>query len=191
MGADGTLFADVTSLARRWELSPERHFRLDLKFRLGEEASPNSLPIPALGAGELTLEVETETEGKAGSRGCRERRERREAEASGEDCQRRQRTCCRKSLQVSFKEIGWTDWIRAPESYNMYNCGGSCPDKYKAANMHAMIKSSLHRLSGGSSPGLCCTPASYEPMTLLHYSSEGRLTLTAFEGMIVTQCHCS
>ncbi|XP_067824847.1 protein decapentaplegic-like [Heptranchias perlo] len=177
-----TFSLNIRPLIQRWTGNAEQHIRVELEFH---PPHPDIL-VPILTSDTsnyLRLEVETEQVQSI----TRERR----ATNSAEDCQRRQRSCCRKTLQVSFKEIGWSDWIRAPESYNMYNCGGSCPANYKPANMHAMIKSAMHQLSGGASPGLCCIPAAYEPMTLLHYSTEGKLTLTAFEGMIVTNCHCS
>uniref|UniRef100_UPI00398F2100 growth/differentiation factor 15 isoform X2 n=1 Tax=Pristiophorus japonicus TaxID=55135 RepID=UPI00398F2100 len=177
-----TFSSDVRPLVQRWMDSGQEQVRVQLEFHTPH---PEML-VPILGSDTssyLRLEVTT-GEGRSITR---ERR----AASSAEDCLRRQRSCCRKSLQVSFKEIGWSDWIRAPESYNMYNCGGTCPANYKPANMHAMIKSAMHQLSGGSSPGLCCIPAAYEPMTLLHYSTEGKLTLTAFDDMIVTNCHCS
>lgn len=34
--------------------------------------------------------------------------------------------CCRESLYVSFKDIGWNDWILHPPGYNAYFCRGSC-----------------------------------------------------------------
>ncbi|XP_055514457.1 growth/differentiation factor 15-like [Leucoraja erinacea] len=167
---------DVRPLVERWMGSGLQQVQVQLQFH---PPHPDR-PLVQQGDG-AQLEIETRVQRRRGRR----------AASSGEDCRRRQRSCCRKSLRVSFKEIGWNDWIRAPESYNMYNCGGACPANYRPANMHAMIKSAMHQLSGGTSPALCCIPAAFEPMTLLHYSSEGTLTLTAFEGMIVTNCHCS
>ncbi|XP_051893980.1 growth/differentiation factor 15-like [Pristis pectinata] len=173
---------DVRPLIERWMGSGQQQVQVQLQFHPPHPDNP-VLDPGSNTSNHLSLEIETKEVASV----PRERR----AASSGEDCRRRQRNCCRKSLRVSFKEIGWSDWIRAPESYNMYNCGGTCPANYKPANMHAMIKSAMHQLSGGASPALCCIPAAYEPMTLLHYSSEGTLTLTAFEGMIVTNCHCS
>lgn len=34
--------------------------------------------------------------------------------------------CCREKLYVSFRDIGWDDWIIHPSGYDAYFCRGSC-----------------------------------------------------------------
>uniref|UniRef100_A0AAY5EW63 TGF-beta family profile domain-containing protein n=1 Tax=Electrophorus electricus TaxID=8005 RepID=A0AAY5EW63_ELEEL len=88
--------------------------------------------------------------------------------------------CSQKSLSVSFEEIGWSDWIVAPSAYTMH-----------FSSMHTQIKSRLHRLSKGATPGPCCVPAAYEPMVLMHYDSRGKLKVSSFDDLIVSKCHCA
>uniref|UniRef100_A0A452I9L5 TGF-beta family profile domain-containing protein n=1 Tax=Gopherus agassizii TaxID=38772 RepID=A0A452I9L5_9SAUR len=135
----------------------------------------------ARGAEMLNLEVETQEH--LGSR-------LRKARALEEECRKSDGKCCLKSLKVSFQDIGWSDWVIAPNSYYMKFCEGSCPHNYKPASMHAQIKARMHTLSK-ETPAPCCVPAGYDPMVLMHYNGDGRLVSTLFEDMIVTTCHCA
>uniref|UniRef100_H3B924 Growth/differentiation factor 15 n=1 Tax=Latimeria chalumnae TaxID=7897 RepID=H3B924_LATCH len=178
-----TFSLDVGSAVQQWIASTEESLQLVLEF--SPTVSVVDAPLFKEGKDQLTLEIETQE--NASIRSPRERR----AVSSEEDCKKSDKKCCRKSQRVSFKEIGWSDWVIAPESYTMRFCDGSCPHNYKPASMHAQIKAKMHHFSNGHTPAPCCVPAAYEPMLLMHYNSEGKLTLTPFEDMIVSKCHCA
>lgn len=167
---------DVTGAIQPWVSGPEATLRLELDFTTNVSAalvtSWGETPV---------LEVETQ-ENPA--------RAARRARGLEEECGRSDGRCCLKSLKVSFHDIGWSDWVIAPNSYYMRFCEGSCPHNYKPASMHAQIKSRVHSLSKAAPPP-CCVPAGYDPMVLMHLDSEGRLVSSLFEDMLVTRCHCA
>lgn len=167
---------DVTGAIQPWVAGPEETLSLELDFTTNISAalvtSWGETPV---------LEVETQ-ENPA--------RAARKARGLEEECGRSDGRCCLKSLKVSFHDIGWSDWVIAPNSYYMRFCEGSCPHNYKPASMHAQIKSRVHSLSKAAPPP-CCVPAEYDPMVLMHLDSEGRLVSSLFEDMLVTRCHCA
>nr|XP_033813021.1 growth/differentiation factor 15 [Geotrypetes seraphini] len=180
--SEETLTFNLQFAIQKWVASSEKTLHLELDFVL--EIPPN-LPEKWEGINPVILEVETQRGG--GSRA----RKARAVLPNEEDCKNSETNCCRKSLRVSFEEIGWSDWVMAPKSYTMYFCDGSCPHNYKPASMHAQIKARMHNLSNGATPAPCCVPANYGSMVLMHYNSVGKLILTPFEDMIVQKCHCA
>uniref|UniRef100_A0A8C9SIJ0 TGF-beta family profile domain-containing protein n=1 Tax=Scleropages formosus TaxID=113540 RepID=A0A8C9SIJ0_SCLFO len=159
-----------------WNLNSEEPLVLEVEFVMCGSWCLQETP-------RISLEMEISTPEP------KRRRQRRRA-SKDEDCEEDE-CCCRKSLTVSFKDIGWSDWVVAPESYTMYFCAGSCPHNYKPASMHTQIKSRVYHLTKGATPRPSCVPAAYEPMLLMHYNSDGKLTYTLFNELVVSKCHCA
>nr|ABV04322.1 BMP [Schmidtea mediterranea] len=101
--------------------------------------------------------------------------------------------CQRYSLIVTFKEVGWSKWIIAPQNYNAYYCKGNCPyplsDNFNATN-HAIIQLLIHGLKDISIPKPCCVPYNLRPETLLYLNREGDALLREFKDMSVSSCSC-
>lgn len=167
---------DIRAAAEKWRMrSSNSTLIVDVGFVMGSRTIQD---IP-----KITLEMDfISHNGKGKQRQARSTRD--------EGCDEGNK-CCRKSLNVSFKDIGWSDWVVAPSSYNMYFCEGSCPHNYKPASMHTQVKSRMHHMTKGATPRPCCVPAAYEPMILMHYDSRGKLKLTPFNDLIVSKCHCA
>ncbi|XP_043920427.1 protein DVR-1-like [Protopterus annectens] len=167
-------------LADHWNKNPEENVEIEVAYFLIQSSENNGYNAT------YNIQVELEIEAH---KILKPKRIMREVE--GEDCQENQTQCCRKPLLVSFKDMGWSDWIVAPQSYNAFYCDGTCPAKYKAANAYSVIKSKMHSLSKGQIPGPQCAPALHEPLTIMHFDSEGKLTISALDNMIVSKCSCS
>jgi hypothetical protein len=99
--------------------------------------------------------------------------------------------CCRYPLWVSFRDIGWNNWVVEPEGYQAYYCDGSCPHRYKPAHTFAGIKSAIHLVNPAAAPEPCCTGTKLSPLTLLHYDEWGLLKVTQYSDMVVQECKCA
>ncbi|XP_055878309.1 bone morphogenetic protein 2-like isoform X2 [Biomphalaria glabrata] len=101
--------------------------------------------------------------------------------------------CKRHSLYVNFDEVGWNDWIVAPNGYNAYFCHGECmaplPDFAKATN-HAMLQARVYKVNPNSVPMVCCVPIKMSPMSMLYRDEQGKTILKVYQDMSVDECGC-
>ena len=99
--------------------------------------------------------------------------------------------CCRFRTHISFSEIGWNDWILAPEGFDAYFCDGECPHRFKMANNFAGIQSVLHLNNPKKYPKLCCVPSKLSPLTILHKDDKGRYMFKDYPDLVVEDCRCA
>ncbi|KAI1900354.1 hypothetical protein AGOR_G00049100 [Albula goreensis] len=104
------------------------------------------------------------------------------------------RNCARRYLKVDFADIGWSEWIISPKSFDAYYCSGSCqfpmPKSLKPSN-HATIQSIVRAV--GVVPGIpepCCVPEKMSSLSILFFDEHKNVVLKVYPNMTVDSCAC-
>lgn len=144
---------------------------------------PSDRSLAASPSAQLRLELHWRPSARRGRRSVHVR--------ATDGCPLGEGRCCRlQSLRVSLQDLGWSDWVMAPRELDVRVCSGACPSQFRSANRHAQMVARLHRLKPELAPAPCCVPSSYEPVVLLHRDSEGRVSLTPYDDLVASDCHC-
>uniref|UniRef100_A0A3Q1F020 Growth differentiation factor 3 n=2 Tax=Acanthochromis polyacanthus TaxID=80966 RepID=A0A3Q1F020_9TELE len=103
-------------------------------------------------------------------------------------------TVCRtRSLYVDFMDVGWQDWVIAPQGYMANYCHGECPfpltERLNATN-HAILQTLVHALDPFGTPQPCCVPIRLSPVTILYYDNNDNVVLRHYQDMVVQECGC-
>ncbi|NWR78025.1 BMP3 protein, partial [Centropus unirufus] len=104
------------------------------------------------------------------------------------------RYCTRRYLKVDFADIGWSEWIISPKSFDAYYCSGECqfpiPKTLKPSN-HATIQSIVRAV--GVVPGVpepCCVPDKMSSLSILFFDENKNVVLKVYPNMTVESCAC-
>ncbi|XP_069834883.1 growth/differentiation factor 10 [Dendropsophus ebraccatus] len=104
------------------------------------------------------------------------------------------RVCTRRYLKVDFADIGWSEWIISPKSFDAYYCSGVCefpmPKVVRPSN-HATIQSIVKAV--GIIPGVpepCCTPERMSSLSVLFLDESRNVVLKVYPNMSVESCSC-
>ncbi|XP_063619020.1 bone morphogenetic protein 2-like [Cydia splendana] len=100
--------------------------------------------------------------------------------------------CQRRPLTVQFEDLGWSEYILAPNDYDAGYCSGECrPQNLPNATNHAIIQALVNRLEDAVGvPRPCCVPTELEPVALLYISEENNVVLKNYPNMKVKSCGC-
>lgn len=100
--------------------------------------------------------------------------------------------CCKQRFYVSFKAIGWDDWIIFPHGYFANYCRGSCA--YRSPDMlptkYSTFMSEFRRLGKMAEMQSCCAPLKFSSMDLIYYDRTGKIIKSHLPQMIVDECGC-
>lgn len=109
-------------------------------------------------------------------------------------CERNTERCCKQEFYVSFRELGWDDWILAPSGYQANYCRGSCDSKYLTPDsFHSMYAHLLEEMRRTREPGVishCCAPTRLLPMTLVYIDEHNNIVKRDVPRMVVAECGC-
>ncbi|XP_051932429.1 bone morphogenetic protein 7-like isoform X2 [Hippocampus zosterae] len=101
--------------------------------------------------------------------------------------------CKKRELYVSFRDLGWQDWIIAPEGYAAYYCEGECAfplNSYMNATNHAIVQTLVHFINPGTVPKPCCAPTQLHGISVLYFDDSSNVILKKYRNMVVRACGC-
>ena len=104
------------------------------------------------------------------------------------------RNCARRYLKVDFADIGWSEWIISPKSFDAFYCSGACqfpmPKSLKPSN-HATIQSIVRAVGVVSGiPEPCCVPEKMSSLSILFFDENKNVVLKVYPNMTVDSCAC-
>ncbi|RWS13376.1 putative TGF-beta ligand glass bottom boat protein-like protein [Dinothrombium tinctorium] len=103
------------------------------------------------------------------------------------------RSCQKKTLYVSFRDLGWQDWIIAPDGYAAFFCDGECSFPLNAhmnATNHAIVQTLVHLMNPTNVPKPCCAPTKLSSIMVLYFDDNSNVILKKYKNMIVKSCGC-
>lgn len=102
--------------------------------------------------------------------------------------------CCKQKFYVSFRQLGWDDWIIAPPGYYANYCRGDCaaghrtPDTFLNYYTHVIEEYRKMDRLVGMQP--CCAPLKFSPMSLIYYGPDSNIIKRDLPKMVVDECGC-
>lgn len=103
--------------------------------------------------------------------------------------------CCKQRFYVSFKALGWDDWIIAPAGYYANYCSGTCgggynrtPDTFLTYYSHVFHEVRKYNKLNGNQ--LCCAPLKFSSMSLIYFGPDSKIIKRDLPKMVVDECGC-
>ncbi|XP_056129444.1 bone morphogenetic protein 7-like [Lampris incognitus] len=115
------------------------------------------------------------------------------AETATDNLSNAKQGCKKHELYVSFRDLGWQDWIIAPEGYAAYYCEGECAfplNSYMNATNHAIVQTLVHFINPETVPKPCCAPTQLHGISVLYFDDNSNVILKKYRNMVVKACGC-
>jgi len=130
--------------------------------------------------------VRDATEGRKRGRKSRKR-------TDFEDMMDRPRSCQMGMLYVNFEDLGWKDWVIAPDGFIAYYCTGECSFPLTAAmnaTNHAIVSTLVHTYYPQEFPKPSCAPLKLGSISMLYYDDGSNVTVKKYKDMVIKSCGC-
>ncbi|NXC26478.1 DERR protein, partial [Campylorhamphus procurvoides] len=178
------LLFDLSVVAKGWRRTQE----LGLTLEISASGNP-----PSLCSGIATF-LDTSLLVVTLSPQCQAARRMRRRKRSAEHPQVTPSKLCKpRRLYISFSDVGWENWIIAPQGYLANYCRGECPFPLAAelnSTNHAVLQTMVHSLDPQGTPQPCCVPVRLSPISILYYDNSDNVVLRHYEDMVVDECGC-
>ncbi|XP_077591675.1 bone morphogenetic protein 6 isoform X1 [Stigmatopora nigra] len=210
---EGWLEFDITASSNLWVMSPVRNLGLQVSV---ETSSGHRISLKDAGLVEREGDLEKQTFmvaffkvsevhiRSARSTGSKRRQQYRNRSTQTQEASRgpsqaeynrsdQKMACRRHELYVSFQELGWQDWIIAPEGYAANYCEGECSFPLNAhmnATNHAIVQTLVHLMNPENVPKPCCAPTKLHAISVLYFDDNSNVILKKYKNMVVRACGC-
>ncbi|KAI9516246.1 Bone morphogenetic protein 7 [Dissostichus eleginoides] len=212
---EGWLVFDLTATSNHWVLNPGRNLGLQLALEstngesinprvaglIGRSGPQNKQPfmVAFFKATEVHLRSIRSAQGGAKqrnpnrSKGTKNQEALRVANVAENSSTDQKQACKKHELYVSFRDLGWQDWIIAPEGYAAYYCEGECAfplNSYMNATNHAIVQTLVHFINPETVPKPCCAPTQLHAISVLYFDDSSNVILKKYRNMVVRACGC-
>uniref|UniRef100_A0A667ZV04 Bone morphogenetic protein 7a n=1 Tax=Myripristis murdjan TaxID=586833 RepID=A0A667ZV04_9TELE len=198
---EGWLIFDLTATSNHWLVNPDQNLGLHLVL---EDSDGQSLSLAAnivqrekslctqpfmvafFKATEVRFRSIRSAHGHKGRHSNRSKPQKTAQDALKAGCKKHE-------LYVSFRDLGWQDWIIAPEGYAAYYCEGECAfplNSYMNATNHAIVQTLVHFINPESVPKPCCAPTQLHGISVLYFDDSSNVILKKYRNMVVRACGC-
>ncbi|XP_060727874.1 bone morphogenetic protein 5 isoform X1 [Tachysurus vachellii] len=211
----GWLVFDITATSNHWVLNPQQNMGLQLCVETMDGRSINMKSAGIIGrsgpqskqpflvaffkASEVLLRSVRATGGKRKnpsrnkSRNPQPKPSQTTKIGVDPNISEQKQACKKHELYVSFRELGWQDWIIAPEGYAAFYCDGECSFPLNAhmnATNHAIVQTLVHLMSPDNVPKPCCAPTKLNAISVLYFDDSSNVILKKYRNMVVRSCGC-
>ncbi|KAK0133673.1 Bone morphogenetic protein 5 [Merluccius polli] len=209
----GWLVFDITATSNHWVMNPQQNMGLQLCVETVDGRSINMKSAGIVGrngpqskqpflvaffkASEVLLRSVRAAGGKKKNNNRNKsggQQETSRAPNAGDLNMSEQKQACKKhELYVSFRDLGWQDWIIAPEGYAAFYCDGECSFPLNAhmnATNHAIVQTLVHLMFPDNVPKPCCAPTKLNAISVLYFDDSSNVILKKYRNMVVRSCGC-